>query len=149
NYSIPCEVIITPDGKIVRYQRKSQLPYLLGDSWSLALEPLPTAGQTSWQSKRDLEIAQKETMGWSPHAPVARTTNYPATETVDYSIENAAGDAPIIHRTYAMLTTEQANGAPVFSQKGTGKITFDAKLGVIGSIDETYELQENDPQVAI
>jgi HEAT repeat protein len=149
NFNSPCQIVIDPNGTIVRYERKSQLPYLLGNVWALAIEPLPSAGQNTWQAKREVEIAEQDTHAWFPRPMANNPTNWSATETIDYSIADPAAETPAIARTYAMTTAEQTDDEPVFSQKGQGKLTFDSKAGAIQSIDEKYTLRINDPGVTL
>lgn len=149
NYNSPCQIVIDPKGKIIRYDRKSQLPYLLGNLWAVTLEPLPSAGQKQWQSKQDMEIVDEENSAWMPRPFLNKTTSRTATETIDYTIDSSNVDAPVITRTYSLATEEQNNGDPVISQKGNGTITFDAKAGMIRSVDEKYTLQLNNPNVTV
>ncbi len=133
--------MVDPSGKIVRYERKPQLPYLIGYLWALAIEPLPATGQNTWQTSRDLEITDRETSSWFPALMMNQPINWSAKETIDSSIADAGGETPVITRTISMATAEQADGDPIFSQKGEGKITFDSKAGMIQSVDEKYTLR--------
>jgi hypothetical protein len=124
NFNSPCQIVIDADGKIVRYERKSQLPYLLGNIWAMTIEPHPPAGQKSWQAKRDLEITEQETSSWFPRPMMNKPINWSAKETIDYSTDD-----------------------PVFSMKGQGTITFDSTSGMIRSLEEKYTLRINDRSV--
>jgi hypothetical protein len=149
NINSPCEIVIDPNGNIVRYERKSQLPYLLGNIWALTIEPLPPAGKNQWQTTRDMEVTDRETNSWFPRPMMNAATNWSATETIDYSIADASVDAPVITRAYALATTEQSDGEPVAWQKGQGTITFDSKAGAIRSLDETSTLRLNSSGVTV
>ena len=149
NFNSPCQVVIDADGKIVRYERKSQLPYLLGNIWAMTIEPLPPAGQKTWQAKRDLEIAEQETNGWFPRPRMNKQVNWSAKETIDYSIDDPAASAPVVARTYAMVTAEQVDDEPVVAMKGQGTLTYDSKAGMIRALDEKYTLRINDTGVTV
>ncbi len=149
NYNAPCQIVIDPDGTIVRYERKSQLPYLLGNAWALAIEPLPAAGQKTWQRKRDIEIVEQETSFWMVHPLANKAVNRSAKEVIDYSVADPAAQPLVITRAYSLTTEEQVNGEAVFSQKGEGKVTFDSSAGMVQGIDEKYTLHVNDPGVTL
>ena len=149
NVNSPGEIVIDSNGKIVRYERKSQLPYLLGNIWALTIEPLPPAGKNQWQTTRDMEITDQETSSWFPRPMMNTPINWSAKETIDYSIADASAEAPVITRTYALATAEQSDDEPMTSEKGQGTITFDSKVGAIRDVDEKYTLQLNTSGVTL
>lgn len=148
SYNSPSELVVDPSGKVVRYQRKTQLPFLLGNSWGLVIEPLPADGQTQWQVAQDAEITETEASSFSPfHA--AQGVNRAASEKVDYALAGNDGKVATLRRTYDLRTQDKVDNEPSLEQSGTGELHFDVAGGVMRDVDEKYTLQVSQPGVTV
>jgi hypothetical protein len=145
----PREVVIDPAGHVVRQQTKSELPYRLGNIWSLAIVPFEK-GQEKWQVQRDIQLTDAQIEYWLPRSREdAREVARPAKEIVDFAIGEKKADLLNIETKYAMATVEQLEGLPRLELKGAGTIEFDTKLGIIRSLQEKLTLRCNDPNITI
>lgn len=150
SYNQRREVVIDPMGKVVRYEAKPQLPYMLGTSWGLLIEPLAEKDQKSWQVKRDIEVSTTEAERMFFPRPLAKpNVARSGAETIDYAVIENKDGIVTIERKYLLATTEMVDGEPSLQQKGTGTIQFDTKSGMIRSLEGKLTLFANDPGVTV
>jgi hypothetical protein len=138
-------------GNVVRFQGESktpmafggeaQLPYLLGEFWQLALEPLSPQGESSWQVERQVVISVQGDDFPVPTPFRSREVNRPASKTIQCKIQEINGRAATIRKQYTLATQDAKDGKPVLAMTGEGSLTFDFEARAIGSVDMKYVLE--------
>lgn len=144
----PREVTIEPDGRIVRQQGESPLPYLLGDQALLVLDLLPAEDPATWESSRNVRYSSRN-MLFPPAGPfvgVARL-NGTARERIAYSSSKSADGRLVIQTRLEWRTDEENADAPRLEWAGTGTSTFDLQQGIPVKLERelTITVRQSEP----
>jgi hypothetical protein len=131
------KVTLDPFGRVTKHQGSSQLPFLLGDLSVVVIEPLSETGNNSWRVARDIEVSfRKDELPFPRTPPLGEPREaVPATETIDYSLEEAGEKLVTITKRYEAKTAATIDGQPILEMVGTGTWKFNRELGVPASLD--------------
>ncbi len=141
------ELLIRPNGRILRQGPPLRLPYSLGDLNRLAILPLPEAGQTTWQTEAEVlipvadpfDIGRRGLGGSSGLPPWSRgvggSTGRLGRETVRYEIVARDGDELRLKRSWRLETVEQSGGGSAYSVDGSGQLRWDSRRGVLRELN--------------
>ncbi len=158
NFAFPQQdrgsLLIDVFGEVAEIDAEEQLPYMQGPLASFVFDPLPSDGETSWQTRRQVTInrVQKDnaspfgiprppspfnrsSRGGRPRSPFDRRaegktlSSTAALETVRYSIHSHVDDVVVIRKRYVLKSLEKTE-TPSVDLQGEGEIRFNTKLGV-------------------
>ena len=149
------EIMIDNKGNVIRNNRNGdsdQLPYLLGLTWQLILEPLPSADETSWKQDEPVEIYESNSgQGWGPM--FARSADdgvsHAAHQTITFTRGAADATTVTVQREITLATEEKVGNSPMESVNGTGQFVFDTAAGLVKSLDMTETVELNTQNVTV
>jgi hypothetical protein len=141
------EFTISAQGKVIRTEVGTALPYMLGDLEFLAFEELPAEAKSKWEQKREVTITQRNRSRFphSPFAPAASSgVNHSAQEQVTFTVARSEGHTVRLKKEYALRSDEKVEGNPRFELTGEGELVFDLQRGLFQSqsMNYTYRLNE-------
>jgi hypothetical protein len=150
----PGEVTIDPFGKVKKNTGNSPLPFLLGETSTLVLEPLSAEGEAKWEVVNDLSVGTRQPSGGPGGRsqamrrairgePESRQYTSSATEKTEYQRGSAKGELVSIKRHSQLASAGGGDtGVPAWERDSQGEITFDAKAGVPkkGSFKDTLKV---------
>jgi hypothetical protein len=136
------EIVVSSKGNILAMEGSSQLPYLLGNLSLMVFEPLSDMEQPSWKVESGVSITEKREGGRGPggfndpfnpfaQRPGAEKTTA-AGETTAFTKERDQGDLTSFTRTYRLNSPGDGVSLTI---DGTGRWTFNRKLGMSESLD--------------
>ena len=145
------ELTLTPRGRILSMKGDSQLPYLLGNVSVMVFEPLPEENESSWTVNLGVSITEEGGQEgppffggrFGPFGPFGqdrREERTAASEVLTYRTERVDGDSVVVSRTYRLNSPATDKNEESFEINGTGKWTFNRKLGVSESLDFEQKL---------
>lgn len=162
------EFMISPQGAVLREANipdSGNLPNLLGPVHMLVLPPLPSAGQTTWKSERDLVILLRDREQNDPRFPPgfprpprpfggnedpnAGATRVPSKETYTYTLGPKDGSKQTINQSYELATIEKVGANARYRQVGSGQYVFDTAVGAVASGEFKLTLEINESNVTI
>lgn len=126
------QVQVDSDGKFLeRSGPSTQLPQALGNLEDLIFEPLPPAGQKTWEDQHDCVIRLTKVVPIAPMSSFGRPeeTTYPAREKSSYQFGPTSNGVVQIQKRYDLKSQELASDQPRIQLAGEGTITFDTMLG--------------------
>ena len=138
----PGEVTIDPYGKVKKNTGNSPLPFLLGETSTLVLEPLSPEGEARWEIVNDLAVGTRKQPSGGPGARSqamrrairgeSEQKQYvsSATEKTEYQRAGTKGDLVTIKRHSQLASAGGGDtGVPAWERESQGEITFDTKAG--------------------
>lgn len=137
----PKQQTITADaqGRVSRIDGSSQLPYLLGDSAQMILEPLPSTAKSAWTSAGDTGVSVIVTFypfhRFYPFSRAEYHEGTDATEKTSYTVESVTDKLITVAKHYELATTSLISGKPRIEATGNGTWKFDVQRGVPSSLD--------------
>ena len=63
-YNAQRQIVIDDKGKVIKNDGQAQLPFLLGNIWAVAFEPLPAERKNSWDVESPVEFSSKHGRVW-------------------------------------------------------------------------------------
>ena len=158
----PTDILIDSTGKVLRSNRSTnaqQLSAALGLDWELLLPVLSSGGQPNWETSDKVAMTTRQAQQsnhWPPAPPWQQQAPQESVErsaqlTVDYTIDSVSGDMVTIHRKLELMTDEKVGDAPLEKLSGEGQIVFDAKAGLVQSLEykQTSELNQQNLTVRV
>lgn len=140
----------TRTGTVISTQSEEHLPFVLGLEHALIVEPLPEKPQASWGSETDIAVVER--MSASPFFSRLRRfyteSQTMGKEAIKYAIVGQKDNIVRIKKTYS-LQTRPDEGIVRFDMSGEGEFGFDAKRGVIQSLQMKYKIQVNEKNMAL
>ncbi len=127
----PNEIKIDAQGHLLSTRGDTPLPRALGDLSQLIIETLPSEG-TRWEVQNGCAIIVQEEHRLSPFSHFARVEKrtLPASETLAYTLGEAAGQNVVLKKHYELRTNERSFGSPTLEMTGDGNVSFDRQLGM-------------------
>lgn len=144
------KLLLTERGELLNMNGNSsvQLPYLLGPVGTLAIEPLASGEQRSWQVQHATTLTQISDEGAnspfsfrsrhrmrSPFASHTKVVVTPAMESSSYELSGVNGDLATIIKRYTFQTLDAAGVQPTAKMTGEGTITFNRAKGRAEKMD--------------
>ncbi len=139
----PIDWTITRGGDIAVVGRVEQIPYLLGPSDLLIIEPLPVDAKSQWSTASGTGVVEKSRGRIGRFGPprMAEETGYGGTERTEYSIVSTTADTARINKKYTLSTTPVEKSGKQFTMTGGGELQFDLKRGVFTSASLKYQIK--------
>ena len=150
-------ITISRQGKVLKMEGDSQLPFLLGNLSLLPFEPLPTEGEQSWTEDLGTIVnstSESPRMRFGFHAPFGpfshkeSKTIQPATEKANYSLEKKDDQSIVFKKSYRLQTAATQDIASL-EMSGEGTWTFNRKDRFPDSLDMRLALKHNEDNVSI
>jgi HEAT repeats len=148
----PCEFTLNAQGRVIKTEGGSPLPFMLGNLEFLTLEEFPAESQSKWTQKRTVTITDAERTGF-PRAPFGPRADSgiqrSAQETVSFAIRQSEPDVVRIQKQYELRSEELIDGHPHYELSGEGELVFDVKQAVFRSQSMKYTLVYNEKNIAL
>ena len=160
------KLLVSERGEIIEATGNVQLPYLLGPVGTLAIEPLTSGEQRTWQTQRATVLTQiigqesaspfsmrfrhRSRFGQGPFAQnQTKVVVTPAIETSDYELAGTNGDVASIKKRYTFQTLDPAGSPPVAKMTGEGTISFNRAKGYAEKMEYKATLLRSTNNVSV
>ncbi|HEX5442710.1 MAG TPA: trypsin-like peptidase domain-containing protein, partial [Pirellulales bacterium] len=147
------KLLVSELGEVIDSTGNAQLPCLLGSLGALAIEPLPSDGEKTWQTQRVTALTQiigeeqtpnsrmpsryrRKRGSGNPFAPRAQAVVViPALEVSMYELEQTSSDRVRLKKKYVFTTLQKEGTPPVAQMTGEGTVTFNTQQGYPENMD--------------
>jgi hypothetical protein len=136
------EIVADPHGNLVKYNEAAsdaQLPFLLGPTIQLVLEPLPTDKAAAWTSEQPIAVYERD----------SGRTYLTAKETTTFTVEQPTADATVIHKRIQLATNAKSGDEPYLQLEGDCQVTFDRSMQLVRRIDSKMTIKINQDNTTV
>ena len=149
-YNAQRQIVIDDKGKVIKNEGEAQLPFLLGNIWSIAFEPLPAERKNSWDVDAPIQFSSKHGRMWG--LPLGYSeTNMSGQEKSHYELGKSHSIDISISKKYELTTDEKATMAPRSNKKEKARSCSARPSALIKSVDMKIvtRLNQNNTSVRI
>ena len=148
----PGDLTLSAQGRVIKSEVGTALPYMLGDLEVLSLEEFPAEAKAKWEQKNPVTITQRRRsrLPRGPFAPGdSPGVNRSAQEVINFAIIRSAGDNVHLKKEVLLRSDETVDGSPRFELTGDGELVFDLKQGVFQSQVMKYTFRCNETNLTL
>ena len=136
------EIVADSHGNLVKYNEAAsdwQLPFLLGPTIQLVLEPLPTDKATPWTSEQPIAVYERD------NGRIYLT----AKETTTFTLEQPTAETAVVHKQIQLATNAKSGDEAYLQQDGDCQVTFDRSMRLVRRIDSKMTIKINQDNTTV